>query len=153
MKTYLSDDRPQPESQIGSALESLAHTIHERRDAGEKSYTYRLLMGDLDKLLKKLVEEAHETTLAAKDIAALDAVAAAKPDAVDEKLRSAEVDHLRYEAGDVVYHPMVLLERCGISLDEFAAEMNSRMTEDEISLRQGVVLLKPEHINRGHHEE
>ena len=153
MKTYLSDDRPQPESQIGAALESLAHTIHERRDAGEKSYTYRLLMCDLDKLLKKLVEEAHETTLAAKDIAALDAVAAAKPDAVDEKLRSAEVDHLRYEAGDVVYHLMVLLERCGISLDEFAAEMNSRMTEDEISLRQGVVLLKPEHINRGHHEE
>lgn len=153
MKTYLSDDRPQPESQIGAALESLAHTIHERRDAGEKSYTYRLLMGDLDKLLKKLVEEAYETTLAAKDIAALDAVAAAKPDAVDEKLRSAEVDHLRYEAGDVVYHLMVLLERCGISLDEFAAEMNSRMTEDEISLRQGVVLLKPEHINRGHHEE
>lgn len=153
MKTYLSDDRPQPESQIGAALESLAHTIHERRDAGEKSYTYRLLMDDLDKLLKKLVEEAHETTLAAKDIAALDAVAAAKPDAVDEKLRSAEVDHLRYEAGDVVYHLMVLLERCGISLDEFAAEMNSRMTEDEISLRQGVVLLKPEHINRGHHEE
>lgn len=101
-------------------------------------------MGDLDKLLKKLVEEAHETTLAAKDIAALDAVAAAKPDAVDEKLRSAEVDHLRYEAGDVVYHLMVLLERCGISLDEFAAEMNSRMTEDEISLRQGVVLLKPD---------
>ena len=145
MKTYLSDDRPQPESQIGAALESLAHTIHERRDAGEKSYTYRLLMGDLDKLLKKLVEEAHETTLAAKDIAALDAVAVAKPDAVDEKLR--------YEAGDVVYHLMVLLERCGISLDEFAAEMNSRMTEDEISLRQGVVLLKPEHINRGHHEE
>ena len=153
MKTYLSDDRPQPESQIGAALESLAHTIHERRDAGEKSYTYRLLMGDLDKLLKKLVEEAHETTLAAKDIAALVAVAAAKPDAVDEKFRSAEVDHLRYEAGDVVYHLMVLLERCGISLDEFAAEMNSRMTEDEISLRQGVVLLKPEHINRGHHEE
>ena len=153
MKTYLSDARPQPESQIGAALESLAHTIHERRDAGEKSYTYRLLMGDLDKLLKKLVEEAHETTLAAKGIAALDAVAAAKPDAVDEKLRSAEVDHLRYEAGDVVYHLMVLLERCGISLDEFAAEMNSRMTEDEISLRQGVVLLKPEHINRGHHEE
>ena len=153
MKTYLSDDRPQPESQIGAALESLAHTIHERRDAGEKSYTYRLLMGDLDKLLKKLVVEAQDTTLAAKDIPALDAVAAAKPDAVDEKLRSAEVDHLRYEAGDVVYHLMVLLERCGISLDEFAAEMNSRMTEDEISLRQGVVLLKPEHINRGHHEE
>lgn len=153
MKTYISDDRPQPESQIGAALESLAHTIHERRNAGEKSYTYRLLTGDLDKLLKKLVEEAHETTLAAKDIAALDAVAAENSAAVFDQARSAEVDHLRYEAGDVVYHLMVLLERCGVSLDEFAAEMNSRMTEDEISLRGGVVLLKPEHVNRGHHEE
>lgn len=153
MKTYISDDRPQPESQIGAALESLAHTIHERRNAGEKSYTYRLLTGDLDKLLKKLVEEAHETTLAAKDIAALDAVAAENPEAVSETVRSAEIDHLRYEAGDVVYHLMVLLERCGISLDEFAAEMNSRMTEDEIKLRGGVVMLKPEHVNRGHHEE
>lgn len=165
MKTYISDDRPQPESQIGAALESLAHTIHERRNAGEKSYTYRLLTGDLDKLLKKFVEEAHETTLAAKDIAALDAVTEANHDnhdamaessaASDEhnQARSAEIDHLRYEAGDVVYHLMVLLERCGISLDEFAAEMNSRMTEDEIALRGGVVMLKPEHVNRGHHEE
>lgn len=142
MKTYISDDRPQPESQIGAALDSLAHTIHERRNAGEKSYTYRLLTGDLDKLLKKLVEEAHETTLAAKDVAV-----------ASDQTRSAEVDHLRYEAGDVVYHLMVLLERCGISLDEFAAEMNSRMTEDEIAARGGVVMLKPEYVNRGNHEE
>lgn len=140
MKTYLSDDRTPPTSQIGAALESLAHTIHARRDAGEESYTYRLLTGDIDTLLKKLVEEAHETTLAAKDVEAR----ASDP---------SEVDHLRYEAGDVVYHLMVLLERCGIGLDEFAAELNSRMTGDEIALRGGVVLLKPEHVNRGHHEE
>lgn len=140
MKTYLSDDRTPPASQIGSALESLAHTVHARRDAGAESYTHRLLTGDLDTLLKKIVEEAHETTLAAKDVE----VPGAAP---------AEVDHLRYEAGDVVYHLMVLLERCGIGLDEFAAELNSRMTEDEIALRGGVVLLKPEHVNRGHHED
>ena len=152
MKTYTTKGA-QPESQIGSALDSLAHTIHERRNAGEVSYTYRLLTGDLDTLLKKLVEEAHETTLAAKDVATLDAVAAENPAAVTDEARSAEVDHLRYEAGDVVYHLMVLLERCGISPDEFAAELNSRMTDDEIALREGVVMLKPEHINRGHHEE
>ena len=64
-----------------------------------------------------------------------------------------EVDHLRYEAGDVVYHLLVLLERCGISLDEFAAEMNSRMSEDEIALLKGAVMLKPEYINRGNHIE
>lgn len=140
MKTYFSDESDCPASQIGDALESLAKTIHQRRQADETSYTYRLLTEDLDKLLKKLVEEAHETTLAAKDVAVS-----------DSKTRSEELDHLRYEAGDVVYHLLVLLERCGIPLDEFAAELNARMTEDEIASRSGVVLLKPEHINRGNH--
>lgn len=140
MKTYLTDSATSPQSQIGDALESLAHTISQRRNAGPESYTYRLLNGDLDTLLKKLVEEAHETTLAAKDVAASDG-------------STADVDHLRYEAGDVVYHLMVLLERCGISLDEFAAELNSRMTEEELSHRGSIVMLKPEHINRGNHVE
>lgn len=139
MKTYLSDDRTPPSSQIGDALESLASTIHARREAGQESYTNRLLTGDLDTLLKKLVEEAHETTLAAKDVQRLDA---------DPR----EIDHLRYEAGDVVYHLLVVLERCGISLDEFAAELNSRMTEEQIATRSGVVLLCPEYLNRGHHD-
>lgn len=139
MKTYLSDDRTPPSSQIGDALESLASTIHARREAGQESYTNRLLTGDLDTLLKKLVEEAHETTLAVKDVQRLDA---------DPR----EIDHLRYEAGDVVYHLLVVLERCGISLDEFAAELNSRMTEEQIATRSGVVLLCPEYLNRGHHD-
>lgn len=140
-KTYfLDDETDRPASQISESLEVLAKTIHERRGAGKESYTYRLLTGDIDTLLKKIVEEAHETTLAAKDVMALGA---------DPK----EVDHLRYEAGDVVYHLLVLLERCGISLDEFAAEMNSRMSEDEIALLKGAVMLKPEYINRGNHIE
>lgn len=139
-KIYLSDDRPAPESQIGASLESLAHTIHERRNAGEESYTYRLLTGDIDTLLKKVVEEAHETTLAAKDVVA--------PGSAPK-----EVDHLRYEAADVVYHLMVLLERVGIPLDEFAAELNTRMTKEEIAHRGAVALLKPEYVNRGNHIE
>lgn len=134
-KTYFTEGE-QPESQMGAALESLAHTIHARSTAGPESYTYRLLTGNLDDLLKKLVEEAHETTLAAKDVERDDAPAS-------------EVDHLRYEAGDVVYHLLVLLERCGVDLDEFAAEMNTRMTEDEIALRSGVIMLKPDFVNRG----
>lgn len=137
-KTYLTEGT-EPESQMGAALESLAHTIHARNLAADpSSYTYRLISGDIDDLLKKLVEEAHETTLAAKDVM--------RSDAAPE-----EVDHLRYEAGDVVYHLLVLLERCGIDLDEFAAEMNTRMTEDDIALRSGVVMLKPEFVNRGNH--
>ena len=133
-KTYFTEG-DQPESQMGAALESLAHTIHARSTAGPESYTYRLLTGNLDDLLKKLVEEAHETTLAAKDVERDGAPAS-------------EIDLLLYVAGGVVYHLVVLLERCGGDLDEFAAEMNTRMTEDEIALRCGVLLLKPDSVNR-----
>ena len=59
-KTYLSDDRTPPQSQIGASLESLACTIHERRNAGDESYTHRLLTGDIDTLLKKVAEEFGE---------------------------------------------------------------------------------------------
>lgn len=62
--------------------------------------------------------------------------------AVDEA-----IDHLRYEAADVVYHLLVVLERFGISIDEFAAELNSRMTDEERP--EGALLLTPEHIKRG----
>ena len=99
-----------------------------------------MLTGDIDTLLKKVAEEAHEATLAAKDV-------------VYNEGDDAQVNHLRYEAADVVYHLMVLLERCGIGLDEFAAELNTRMTTEEIKERGGVVLLKPEFVNRGNHGE
>ncbi len=127
-------------SQIGTTLETLAQTIHARRAAGEGSYTYRLLNGDLDNLLKKLVEEAHEATLAAKDCARVDA-------------SKGDVDHFRYEAADVVYHLMVLLEREGVCLDEFAAELNARMTSEELCRNEGAIRLKPEYRNRGNHVE
>ena len=99
-----------------------------------------MLTGDIDTLLKKVAEEAHEATLAAKDV-------------VYNEGDDAQVNHLRYEAADVVYHLMVLLERCGIGLDEFAAELNTSMTTEEIEERGGVVLLKPEFVNRGNHVE
>ena len=135
-KTYLTQGAREPETQIGDAMAALAATIERRRSAGEQSYTYRLLTGDVDKLLKKVVEEAHETTLAVKD--------ALRPDASGR-----DVDHVRYEAGDVIYHLLVLLARCGVSIDELAAELNTRMTEDEIERRGRVVMLKPEYVNRG----
>lgn len=126
------------ESQIGATLDALTSTIRNRRDAGRESYTHRLLTEPLDDLLKKLVEESFETALAAKDASSLDA---------DPR----EVDHLRYEAADVVYHLLVVLERFGISSNEFAAELNTRMTVEEMP--RGGAVLKPEYVNRGHHRE
>lgn len=125
------------DSQIGATLDALADTIHRRRNAGDESYTHRLLAGPLDDVLKKLAEESFETALAAKDAS----VPSADP---------CETDHLRYEAADVVYHLLVVLERFGITLDEFAAELNARMTAEEMP--QGAVTLRPEFINRGRHE-
>ena len=158
-KTYLPAGEVPPASQIGATLEALAATIAERREAGEESYTHRLLSGPADEVLKKIMEEAGETALAAKDVeswatsslAATLAVAGADvDDALSVELPpeyDAAVDHLRYEAADVVYHLLVALERYGIGLDEFAAELNTRMTDAERP--QGAVRLHEEHVKRG----
>lgn len=158
-KTYLPAGETPPASQIGATLEALAATIAARRDAGEESYTHRLLAGPADDVLKKVMEEAGETALAAKDVeswatsslAATLAVAGADvDDALSVELPpeyDAAVDHLRYETADVVYHLLVALERYGIGLDEFAAELNTRMTDAERP--QGAVRLHEEHVKRG----
>ena len=67
-KTYIPSGEMPPSSQIGATFEALAATIAARREAGEESYTYRLLTGSLDGVLKKVMEEAGETALAAKDV-------------------------------------------------------------------------------------
>ena len=40
---------------------------------------------------------------------------------------SCDNDHIRYEAGDLLYHLMVTLERYGVGLDELAGELRARM--------------------------
>ena len=158
-KTFIPEGEAVPASQIGATLEALAATIAARRDADEASYTYRLLTGNVDDVLKKVMEESGEVALAAKDVegwatsslaaaVALEAASAGAGDAVSDAEAADEgagaplsvqlppeygeaVDHLRYEAADVVYHLLVVLERYGITLDEFAAELNNRMTEGE----------------------
>ena len=56
--------------------------------------------------MKKLAEESSEVIMACKDN---------------------DHDHIRYEAGDLVYHLLVTLERYGVTLDELAGELNARM--------------------------
>ena len=92
---------------IGETLEALEKTIHGRRSASvEESYTARLLNGPEEKLQKKVGEEAIETILAACG---------------DSR------EHLRYEAADLVYHLMVLLDRHDITMADIAGELNARM--------------------------
>ncbi|MGI6590302.1 MAG: phosphoribosyl-ATP diphosphatase [Eggerthellaceae bacterium] len=125
-KTYIPAGEQAPESQIGATLDALYATIEQRRTAGDESYTHRLLTGNLDDPLKKVMEEAGEVALAAKD---------------------GEPDHLRYEAADVLYHLLVVLARFNIGIDEFAAELNNRMRDDERP--EGAVRLYDQYVKRG----
>ena len=160
-KTFIPEGEAVPASQIGATLEALAATIAARRDADEASYTYRLLTGNVDGVLKKVMEESGEVALAAKDVEGWATEAGGTTTGAETADGGADfplsvqlppeygeaVDHLRYEAADVVYHLLVVLERYGITLDEFAAELNNRMTEGERP--HGAVRLHDEFVRRG----
>ncbi|WP_165253601.1 phosphoribosyl-ATP diphosphatase [Adlercreutzia sp. ZJ304] len=141
-KIYIAEGEVPPLSQIGAALDCLAATIESRKSEGrESSYTRILLQGKLDDLCKKVSEEAAEAGLAAKEAEMLNVYSN------DEAIIDFAVDHLRYEAADIVYHLMVLLSRFNISMDEFAAELNERMTDEERP--SGAARLVEGHIKRG----
>jgi phosphoribosyl-ATP pyrophosphohydrolase len=91
---------------LGAVIDDLWEVIESRRTADpESSYTARLLNGPEDKLLKKIAEEAGEVLLAAKDN---------------------DREQLRYEAGDVIYHLLVVMARWGVTPDDLAEELASR---------------------------
>jgi len=80
-------------------------TFDERKKGqSESSYTWKLLK-NRNLLLKKIAEEASEVIIAAKD-------------------RSKE--QVVYEAGDLLYHLMVLLYDEGITVDDVYRELEGR---------------------------
>ena len=90
-------------------LQRLMQTLADRarqRPAG--SYTTRLMEGGAEKIGQKILEEAHELIEAA--------------DESDDEGR----EHFIYEAGDLIYHTLVLLAYRGVDLDEVAAELARR---------------------------
>lgn len=87
----------------------LMQTLRERaesRPAG--SYTTKLLEGGPEKIGAKILEEAGELIEAASEPG------------------QAGRDHFVYEAGDLLYHTLVLLAWRGVDLDEVAAELARR---------------------------
>lgn len=90
-------------------LPRLMETIQTRfRERPEGSYTTKLFQGGVAKIGAKITEEAAEVV-----------EAAAEPG-------DAGKEHLIYEAGDLVYHLMVMLASRGVSLDEVAQELARR---------------------------
>lgn len=71
----------------------------------EGSYTNYLFDKGIDKICKKIGEEAAEVIIAAKN-------------------RSA--DELRYESADLLFHLLVLMKECNLTPEEVFAELKSR---------------------------
>lgn len=91
-------------------LDQLEVTIAQRKQAGDAdgSYTAKLLADGVEKIGKKIIEEATEVVEAGGE--------------PGEEGRQ----HTIAEAGDVIYHLMVLLAQRGISLEEVEAELAKR---------------------------
>ncbi len=88
------------------ALDHLGATIAARRGASpESSYTAKLLAGGVDRIAKKVGEEATEVVIAAKNGAP---------------------DEIAWEVADLFYHTLVLLEERGVSLESVGAELLRR---------------------------
>jgi phosphoribosyl-ATP pyrophosphohydrolase/phosphoribosyl-AMP cyclohydrolase len=91
---------------LGVLLDELYELIQSReRERPAGSYTTYLFEVGLDKVLKKVGEESAETIIAAKN---------------DDDAR------LTAEAGDLLYHLLVLLVARGVSLADIAHELASR---------------------------
>ena len=90
-------------------LDSLEQTILAHKSSpSEKSYTSQLLAGGIEKIGGKIIEESSEVVEAAGE--------------PGEEGRQ----HTIREAGDVLYHLLVLLASRGVSLSEVETELARR---------------------------
>jgi phosphoribosyl-ATP pyrophosphohydrolase/phosphoribosyl-AMP cyclohydrolase len=87
-------------------FEDVYEVIRDRKvNPKEGSYTNYLFDKGIDKILKKVGEEATEIVIAAKN-----------PNA----------NEIKYEISDFLYHVMVLMVEMGISIEEIHRELASR---------------------------
>lgn len=97
---------------MSESLEPIARLMTTLRERAESrpvgSYSTKLLDGGVDKIGGKIMEEAAEMIEAASE----------EGDAGRE--------HFVYEAGDLIYHALVLLAWRGVDLEEVASELARR---------------------------
>lgn len=89
--------------EVLAQLETIIKEREETRPEG--AYTTYLFDKGVDKILKKVGEEASETIIAAKN---------------------KDNEELRLEVSDLIYHLLVLLQERKLPLDEVLAELNRR---------------------------
>ncbi|HTJ27934.1 MAG TPA: bifunctional phosphoribosyl-AMP cyclohydrolase/phosphoribosyl-ATP diphosphatase HisIE [Candidatus Limnocylindria bacterium] len=91
---------------FAAALGALARTIAARKaNPVEGSYTAKLFAGGVDRIGKKIGEEATEVVIAAKN---------------DDRAE------LVWETADLLYHTLVILAERGVALDQVGAELSRR---------------------------
>ena len=89
-----------------NSCEQMEQVIAQRRaEPMEGSYTCYLFEKGLDKILKKVGEECAETIIAAKN---------------------GDRENLIGEINDVFYHMMVMMNVCGVTMEEVCCEMDQR---------------------------
>ncbi|MGB1227049.1 MAG: bifunctional phosphoribosyl-AMP cyclohydrolase/phosphoribosyl-ATP diphosphatase HisIE [Poseidonibacter sp.] len=87
-------------------INTLYHTICEKKNDDPKtSYTAKLLQGEENSMLKKIVEESGEFTFAIKDN---------------------DTEEIIYEAADIAYHVLVALASKNVSPDRVKQELARR---------------------------
>lgn len=92
-----------------SIFASLMTEINERQtNPVEGSYTTYLFQKGIDKISKKLIEEAGEIVIAAKN---------------------KDKNEVISECGDLLYHSLVLLAEQGVTLEEVYAELEKRSSK------------------------
>jgi phosphoribosyl-ATP pyrophosphohydrolase/phosphoribosyl-AMP cyclohydrolase len=88
------------------AVQHLERVLEERKTAApESSYVATLYRGGVDKIGKKIGEEATEVVIAAKN---------------------ASHDELVWEAADLIFHLLVLLKSANVPLDDVGGELLRR---------------------------
>ena len=96
-------------TQSQSAFHQLMATIEDRKaNPPERSYTTSLFQGGVEKIGRKIIEEANEVVEAAGE--------------TGDQGRS----HFIYESVDLIYHLFVMLGHHGVALDEVEAELSRR---------------------------
>jgi phosphoribosyl-ATP pyrophosphohydrolase len=94
-------------------FERLAGVIESRRSADpDSSYTAKLMHAGVDAINKKILEEAYETCVAA---------------------READRGQLVHEIADLFYHTLVLASFRGVTVAEIAAELGRRSTQSGLA--------------------
>ena len=95
------------ETTVGAAMlyDLYAVILDRKNNPKEGSYTNYLFSKGLDKIIKKVGEEACEVIIAAKN---------------------GDLEELRYEIADLVYHLLVAMVNEGLSLEEIFSELKQR---------------------------